>query len=138
MYEPSFQDMLFPLRNSHSKISIFFIEFIGVRSLEGQLFDMVFVGTTHGRVLKLANLITNNNHFRSNDPVLIESIQLFPYHIPVRNILVVNSENEPGRLIILSDHEVISVPMHRCGSEGTKQSWQLKWPLLLPLGTTDR
>jgi len=78
---------------------------------------MVFVGTTHGRVLKLANLITNQIN-SPKDPVLIESIQLFPFHIPVRNIIVVNPENEPGRLIVLSDHEVITIPMHRCGSEG--------------------
>ena len=44
----------------------------------GTLHDILFVGTTHGRLLKLS----------SDSHTLIEAIQVFPYHVPVRNILV--------------------------------------------------
>ena len=41
--------------------------------------------------------------------VLIEELQLFPFHIAVNNILVVdNSNNKGGKSIVaLSEHEVI-------------------------------
>ena len=44
-------------------------------------------------------------------PVLVESIQVLPYDIPVRNLIVVE-----GRLVVLSDHEVKSIPLHRCNT----------------------
>ena len=66
----------------------------------GTLHDVLFVGTSHGRLLKIS----------SNSNTLIEAIQVFPYHVPVRNILVSDSD----QIIILSDHEVNAFPMERC------------------------
>ena len=66
----------------------------------GSLHDVLFVGTSHGRLLKIS----------SNSNTLIEAIQVFPYHVPVRNILVSDSD----QIIILSDHEVNAFPMERC------------------------
>ncbi|XP_040572201.1 semaphorin-1A isoform X1 [Lepeophtheirus salmonis] len=60
-------------------------------------FDVLFVGTTGGRVLKIVN------------SVLIESMQIYPYHVPVRNLMVLEDH-----LVILSDHEVSSIPLQRC------------------------
>jgi semaphorin 6 len=84
----------------------------GVRSVDGRVHDLLFVGTTHGRVLKLAHAVSGNRH--AAEPVLIESLQVFPYHVPVRNLLVVRAKQEPGKLIVLSDHEVNAIPLHRC------------------------
>ena len=61
--------------------------------------DVLFVGTTNGRVLKIS----------ANTNALIEAFQVFPYHIPVRNLLV--SEEQ---VIVLSDHEVNAFPLERC------------------------
>ena len=82
---------------------------------------MLFVGTTRGRILKMATF-SNGGIPQTN---LIEDLQLFPYHVAVNNILLVpaknNSENgakleNGGSLVALSDHEVKSVPVHRCGA----------------------
>ena len=86
--------------------------FAGVRSVDGRTHDILFVGTTHGRVLKIVNSISGKK--TGSEPVLIESLQVFPYHVAVRNILVVHPKSEPGKLIVLSDHEVHSIPLHRC------------------------
>ena len=43
---------------------------------------MLFVGTSHGRLLKLS----------SDSNTLIEALQVFPYHVPVRNILVADEQ----------------------------------------------
>ena len=61
--------------------------------------DVLFVGTTNGRVLKVS----------ANTNVLIEAFQVFPYHIPVRNLLVTDDQ-----VIVLSDHEVNAFPLERC------------------------
>ena len=67
----------------------------------GTLHDILFVGTTHGRLLKLS----------SDSNTLIEALQVFPYHVPVRNILVADDQ-----IIILSDHEVNAFPLQRCAT----------------------
>ena len=38
-------------------------------------------------------------------------MQVFPYHIPVKNLLVVR---ESGQLIVLSEQEVSAIALHRC------------------------
>jgi hypothetical protein len=60
----------------------------GVRSVDGEVHDILFVGTTHGRVLKFANTISGSGKRSGSEPALIESLQVFPYHVPVRNLLV--------------------------------------------------
>ncbi len=72
----------------------------GVRSTDRTVTDVLFVGTTNGRVLKIS----------ANTNVLIEAFQVFPYHIPVRNLLVTGQQ-----IIVLSDHEVNAFPLYRCG-----------------------
>ena len=39
-----------------------------------------------------------------------EALQVFPYHIGVKNLLVTGEQ-----IIVLSDHEVNAFPLHRCG-----------------------
>ena len=96
---------------------------------DSAVFDVLFVGTTSGRVLKLYHVdrpshassehATNRfDRFLERDggrpdsrPVLVESIQALPYDTPVRNLIVVGR-----RLVVLSDHEVKSLPLHRCAS----------------------
>lgn len=75
-----------------------------VRSVDRTVTDVLFVGTTNGRVLKMS----------SNTNVLIEAFQVFPYHIPVRNLLVTNDH-----IIVLSDHEVNAFPLARCSQADT-------------------
>ena len=122
---------------------------VNVRAVNGKLYDVLFLGTTNGRVLKVINIeedlnrtpksrsqtgyLYNENesklHLNRNRkqtrPVLIESLQVLPYDIPVRNLMVINRKDadvlEDGKLVVLSDHDVKSVPLQRCSSHsGTK------------------
>lgn len=72
-----------------------------VKSVEGTVTDVLFVGTTNGRVLKVS----------ANTNTLIEAFQVFPYHVPVRNLLVAGEQ-----IIVLSDHEVNAFPLQRCSA----------------------
>ena len=50
---------------------------------------------------------------------VIQPRQIFPEHVSVRNLLVardVPSSSVAKRLIVLSEHEVASLPLHRCSS----------------------
>ena len=81
----------------------------------GDVVDVLFVGTTRGRVIKLASYQENGETVTN----VIEEMQVFPLHVAVNNILVVRPDTDQPRLVILSDHEVKSVPVHRCGDQDT-------------------
>ena len=75
-------------------------------------YDLIFVGTTTGRVLKFFNNFSSTSNYDdkndpggSSRPMLIESIQIFEYSVPVRKILV---HRKTSKLIIQSDDEVSS------------------------------
>ena len=80
-----------------------------VMTADGRMVDVLFVGTTRGRVLKMASF-DNGGRPQTN---LIEDLQLFPYHVAVNNILVVPAKTEGGQnggggsVVALSEHEVI-------------------------------
>jgi len=81
-----------------------------VATAGGETADILFVGTTRGRVLKLAA--------HRGQTHLVEELQIFPLHVAVSNLLVARGEGEQARLVVLSDHEVKSVPVARCSSPG--------------------
>ena len=76
---------------------------------DNRLFDVLFVGTTRGRVLKLIS------QDQAVAPTLIESIQVFDFQVPVTNLLV-TSDN----LIVLNDKEVSAISLARCDDPSVK------------------
>ena len=125
---------------------------VNVRAVNGKLYDVLFLGTTNGRVLKVINIDEdeekgrtpksrnqeralfgdNKSHFQNNEsrkrthPVLIESLQVLPYNIPVRNLMVINRKDadilDEDKLIVLSDHDVKSIPLQRCSTHSMPKS----------------
>jgi len=74
-----------------------------------EFYDVIYVGTTKGKVLKV---ISSRSVFGSTiKPIISEEIQVCTYHVPVTNLQVVKN-----RLIVVSDHEVKSMPLHRCSA----------------------
>ena len=85
-------------------------------------YDVMFVGTTTGRILKLVSIATSSplsNNLRNKReydkmggddigqiPILIESIQMFEFNIPIRNIMV---HKNTSQLIALSDNQVFTI-----------------------------
>jgi semaphorin 6 len=72
-------------------------------------YDVIYVGTTKGKVLKIIS--THSIFGEYTKPVIAEEIQVYPYHVAVNNLQVIND-----RLIVVSDHEVKSMPLHRCSA----------------------
>merc|ERR1719474_470918 len=77
----------------------------------GETVDVLFVGTTRGRVLKMVSY----QYGGVPETTLVEELQVFPLHVSVSNIQIVRSGAEP-RVVVLSKHEVKSLPVERCHS----------------------
>lgn len=69
----------------------------------------------NGKVIKAVNGLSAETRHGVR-PVVVEEIQVFPVHVPVRGIKVVRNGRQEGRLVVISDGEVQSLRLHRCDS----------------------
>ncbi|VDP07992.1 unnamed protein product [Soboliphyme baturini] len=89
----------------------------GVKAVNGQRYDVIFVGTDEGRVMKFVN-VAQGSHVNT---VLIDDVRVFHDHMPIQSLLV-NRQDFSRRqevvtdnsLIVISRNEVRSVPLHHC------------------------
>lgn len=77
-----------------------------VNGLNNEVYDVLFVGTSNGRVLKVYD--------NGIEPVLVEAMRIFPENTAVTNLLVARLENDEAKLVVIADHEVAGVPLSRC------------------------
>ena len=86
-----------------------------VRTPSGHTFDVLYVGTTKGRVLKLVNTADPNGGDVAQRPVFIEEMQLYPSSTPIDKLKVVRDENGGrAKLVVLTRDQVAAVPLARC------------------------
>jgi semaphorin 6 len=85
-----------------------------VQSPGGHSFDVIYVGTTKGRILKIVNTADPSGGL-DHRPVFIEELMLFSSSTPIDKIKVVRDE-QGGRakLVVLTKDQVVSVPLSRC------------------------
>lgn len=87
----------------------------------GKTYDVLFIGTDNGKVIKAVNAESADTHLKVS-PVVIEEIQAFPSTVPVRGIKVVRASQagdglEDGRLVVIADSQVQALRLHRCYSD---------------------
>ena len=97
-----------------------------VRTPTGAFYDVIYVGSTRGKVMKVVSAFEEKDvgkRFAKRKPIIVEEIQVFPVHVPVRNIQVLSADTDVDKkktpdkkLIVLSDFEVKSLPLHRCAA----------------------
>ncbi|XP_046434488.1 semaphorin-1A isoform X3 [Neodiprion fabricii] len=92
-----------------------------VKTPGGKTYDVLFIGTDNGKVIKAVNADSADSHQRAS-PVVIEEIQAFPASVPVRGIKVVRASQagdglEDGRLVVIADGQVQALRLHRCYSD---------------------
>lgn len=82
-----------------------------VQTPDGRAYDVLFIGTDDGKVVKAVNAASfdADNKVQS---VVIEEIQVLPPGVPIKNLYVSH-----GKLIVLSDDEIQSISLHRCNTE---------------------
>lgn len=100
----------------------------------GKTYDVLFIGTgwlfaftwdfvkvnviflDNGKIIKAVNALSAVTRHEVKT-VVVEEIQVFPGHVPVRSIKIMNNgAKTEGRLIVVSDTEVQSLRLHRCDS----------------------
>ncbi|XP_075214957.1 semaphorin-1A-like [Lycorma delicatula] len=84
-----------------------------IKTPGGKAYDVLFIGTDYGMVLKTVNADSADSIERVN-PVLIEELNVFHTNVSIRSLRVVRNDNQEGRLIVVSDTEVLSLRLHRC------------------------
>ncbi|PNF14608.1 hypothetical protein B7P43_G12123 [Cryptotermes secundus] len=88
-----------------------------IKTPGGKAYDVLFIGTDNGKVIKAVNAGSADTTERVS-PVVIEEIQVFPPQVAVRNLKVVRDSSLPdGRLVVVSDGEVQALRLHRCYSD---------------------
>ncbi|XP_063238895.1 semaphorin-1A-like isoform X3 [Bacillus rossius redtenbacheri] len=87
-----------------------------VRTPDGKAFDVLFIGTDDGKVIKTLNAAACDGNGTVRGAVL-EELQVLPPGVPVTNLQVVRPAGDEGKLVVVSDDEVLGVPLHRCDSD---------------------
>uniref|UniRef100_A0AAG5DJK4 Sema domain-containing protein n=2 Tax=Anopheles atroparvus TaxID=41427 RepID=A0AAG5DJK4_ANOAO len=87
-----------------------------VKALDGHRYDVVFVGTNDGKVIKFVNILSANS---SDDvrTVVISETQAFPPGTKI-NELTISKRN--SALIVISSGKIISLPLHTCNENSYK------------------
>lgn len=83
----------------------------GARDLSGRAFDVLFIGTNRGKVVKI---LVDPLHPDLANSALQEELELFPPTVPILNLLIVNADTHEPKLIVLSADSVKSIPLASC------------------------
>ncbi|XP_028966912.1 semaphorin-1A [Galendromus occidentalis] len=88
-----------------------------VEGVNGKMYDVLFIGTDHGHVVKVVNVASLRAEHQG--PAVVEDVKVFaatkdvPTAVPVRNIIVQRSAYE-DKIIVASQSEIRAVPLFHC------------------------
>ncbi|KOB74964.1 Semaphorin-1a-like protein, partial [Operophtera brumata] len=82
-----------------------------VKTPGGKAYDVLFIGTDNGKIIKAINAVSYDTNKRAV-PVVIEELQAFAAGSPVRALRVARAGRDAARLIAVSDREVLSLRLH--------------------------
>ncbi|XP_026671409.1 semaphorin-1A-like [Ceratina calcarata] len=84
-----------------------------VKALDGKAYDILYIGTDDGRVLKALN--TRAPDSLSNvSQVIVSDVQVLKYGQAIKDLLVVHLAGEASKLVVFADSEIRAVPLHHC------------------------
>ncbi|XP_014608964.1 PREDICTED: semaphorin-1A-like isoform X1 [Polistes canadensis] len=86
-----------------------------VKALDGKAYDILYVGTDDGRVLKALNTRSPDSVTDVNQ-VIVSDVQVLKYGQAVKDLLVVHLAGEASKLVVFADSEIRAVPLHHCDS----------------------
>ncbi|KAI4477462.1 hypothetical protein M0802_014710, partial [Mischocyttarus mexicanus] len=86
-----------------------------VKALDGKAYDILYVGTDDGRVLKALNTRSPDSVTDVNQ-VIVSDVQVLKYGQAVKDLSVVHLAGEASKLVVFADSEIRAVPLHHCDS----------------------
>jgi semaphorin 6 len=88
-----------------------------IETASGKTFDVLFIGTDDGRVIKAINsasgALKGHHYHNSVVPVIIEEVTVFPIGTPITNLLVYHTFYE-AKLLVVSNNEIKSIKLYHC------------------------
>lgn len=81
-----------------------------VETVNGKSYDVVFIGTDNGHVLKLINAGSADS-LSDNKPVVVSEQQVLPLGTRIKELKISKTTQQ---LIVVSDNFVRSIPLHNC------------------------
>ncbi|XP_069137848.1 semaphorin-1A-like isoform X1 [Argopecten irradians] len=82
-----------------------------VHAADNRYYDIMFVGTEDGRVLKAIN----KGRGEDIESVILEDIQVFKDKRPVTDMKIFHDKQHgQDKLIVMSRENIMSIPLHRC------------------------
>jgi semaphorin 6 len=86
-----------------------------VRTPDGKAYDVLFIGTDDGKVIKALNSASFDSDKTVNS-VVIEEVQVLPPGVAVKDLHVARMAGEESKLLVVSDDEIQAVKLQRCSS----------------------
>lgn len=88
-----------------------------MRTADGKTYDILIIGTDKGKVIRAINTESYDSVSKVR-PVVIEEIKVFETEAAITNLRVVPQTDKMGpRLIVVSNDEIQTIPLHRCYSD---------------------
>ena len=90
-----------------------------MKTSDGQIFDIIFVGNDKGQVLKIVNFAGQPSEGQPRaGPVLVEELQVLKYGQPVLGLQLstkkVEGKEPERRLLVVARDEILVLPLARC------------------------
>lgn len=102
-----------------------------IETASGKAFDVLFIGTDNGRVLKAINAASSaqSGHQLHNSvvPVVIEEIVVFANGAPVTQLIVHHTYYE-AKLVVVSPDRIKSINLHHCKAKTCGECVRLQDP----------
>ena len=91
-----------------------------IKTSDGQIYDIIFVGNDKGQVLKIVNFAGQSNQGAGLTPVLVEELQVLKFGEPVLGLQLSSAKAEgERRLLVVARDEILALPLARCSVAAT-------------------
>ncbi|XP_078033382.1 semaphorin-1A isoform X3 [Augochlora pura] len=84
-----------------------------VKALDGKAYDILYIGTDDGRILKALNTRAPDS-LNNVGQVIVSDVQVLKYGQAIKDLLVVHLAGEASKLVVFADSEIRAVPLHHC------------------------
>ena len=102
-----------------------------IETASGKTFDVLFIGTDNGRVIKAINAASSANSGQQLHntvvPVVIEEVVVFANGVPITQ-LVIHHTYYDAKLVVVSPDEIKSIRLHHCKAKSCGECVRLQDP----------
>ena len=86
-----------------------------IKTSDGQIYDIMFVGTDKGQVLKIVNSANKILGEKNQQPILVEELQILKFGEPILGLqMTEGSEKSDKTVLVIARDEILAIPLQRC------------------------